>query len=69
MTKQETPRPATADVAYAQARARIRGLLRRLDDKLSRHRASQRLEPKNWGYAGDLNRIADLLEQACGEGR
>lgn len=63
------PRPRTAEVAYAQARDRIRVLLAKLDEKLAAHEREHWSNPKNWGYAGDLNKIVALLEEACGETR
>jgi hypothetical protein len=46
---------------YAERHAECQDLLKRIASRLEQHRKSQAQEPANWGYAGDLGRVAEEL--------
>lgn len=54
----------TAAHAYAERYNQARELIERLGKRLRVHRDLQSLDPRNWGYAGDLAHINDELLQA-----
>ena len=59
-----TPKPAarqTAADCYAGRYAECQDLLNRIARRLARHQQDQAQEPGNWGYAGDLGRVAEQL--------
>jgi hypothetical protein len=51
----------TAAEAYAVRHAECAGLLKRIAAQLKEHRNRQTVEPRNWGYAGDLDYAAEQL--------
>jgi hypothetical protein len=53
----------TAAACYAERHAEAQDLLKRIASRLEQHRKSQAQEPADWGYAGDLGRVAEAL--AC----
>ena len=62
------PKSVSADEAYKTARAKVGVLLEEVNQKLAAHAARQIKDPQNWGYAGDMNRYAELLEELLGQG-
>ena len=61
-------RPAmNSGAAYAACRAEIAQLVAKLDTKLDAHGAAHAKRPRDWGYVGDLEHIAELLRRAVGE--
>lgn len=56
--------PKTARAAYARRRSQIEAKLARLEKGLEAHHERAAQEPKNWGYAGNLAYVEDLLDQA-----
>lgn len=55
----------TAAGAYAEQRERCAAALKRLERVLRADAAEQAQDPMNWGHAGSLNHVAELLEQAA----
>jgi hypothetical protein len=51
----------SAAACYAERHAECQDLLKRIASRLAEHRKSQAQEPANWGYAGDLGRVAEEL--------
>jgi len=51
----------SAAACYAERHAECQGLLKRIASRMQQHRKSQAQEPANWGYAGDLGRVAEEL--------
>ena len=56
----------SAQITYNERRNRIADLLDRFRLKLEGLDAKQKADPKNWGYAGDLEHYSNLLEDALG---
>lgn len=58
----------TAAEAYDVKAAEVQALIAELQAKLVGHRAEFDANgKKDWGYAGDLARMASLLKQALGQ--
>jgi len=53
-----------ADPTYQQRVRDIRGLVKRLERALHAHQRDQRVQPKDWGYVGDMNAVKDYLGEA-----
>jgi hypothetical protein len=51
----------SAAACYAERHAECQDLLKRIASRMQQHRKSQAQEPANWGYAGDLGRVAEEL--------
>lgn len=69
MTRTLATRPArrsedSAPEAYAKQVARIRAAVELLGRNLARH-AERGSESANWGFAGDLVEVAELVERAA----
>ena len=63
----ENAKKRTADEAYREARAKVGTLLEEFNAKLAGHAAKQIQDSKNWGFAGDMNHYAELLEELLGK--
>jgi hypothetical protein len=57
----ETKRPAAAADAYRQRRHAVAALLEELRGKLDAHAQRAAAGPANWGYAGDLGHVEEVL--------
>ncbi len=57
----ETKRPATAADAYRQRRQAVEAMLNELRGKLDAHAQRAAADPQNWGYAGDLGHVEEVL--------
>ena len=57
----ETKRPTTAADAYQQRRQAVDALLEELRGKLDAHAQRAAADPANWGYAGDLGHVEEVL--------
>lgn len=63
MPKRTNQPRQTAAEAYAAARNDIARLLDVLDMELAKHEARAKTDGRNWGFAGDLQKIrSDLIE-------
>jgi hypothetical protein len=51
----------SAAACYAERHTECQDLLKRIASRLAEHQKSQAQEPANWGYAGDLGRVAETL--------
>jgi len=51
----------SAAACYAERQTECQDLLKRIANQLERHANRQEQEPADWGYAGDLGRVADEL--------
>lgn len=60
-TKKAEP---SAEALYAARRTAILGQIEILKSTLDRHATKAAREPKHYGYAGDLGRIQELLNEA-----
>lgn len=58
-TAQTTPR--SADALYQTRLAEVRGLIAELESVLDEHARAQAQRPRDWGFAGDLGRMKELL--------
>ena len=62
MTKKTSQPRQTATEAYAAARNDIARLLDVLDMELAKHAERATADAKNWGFAGDLQKVrSDLI--------
>ncbi len=59
-------RPCKAAITYSEARTRVLALVTDLNTMLMEHAARQEKDPTNYGYAGDMNHYAELLEELLG---
>ena len=59
----------TASESYAKSKAEVQRLIERLQARLTAHAAEQARHPNDWGFAGDLEYIAECLRNATGEGK
>lgn len=57
----ETKRPLTAADAYRQRGQAVEALLDELRGKLDAHAQRAAVDPSNWGYAGDLGHVEEVL--------
>lgn len=63
MTKKTSQPQETATQAYAAARNDIARLLDVLDMELAKHAERAKADAKNWGLAGDLQKVrSDLID-------
>ena len=63
MTKKTSQPRQTATDAYAAARNDIARLLDVLDMELAKHAERATADTKNWGFAGDLQKVrSDLID-------
>ncbi len=63
MTNDATPARRTATTAYADARNDIARLLDVLDMELAKHDERAKADQKNWGFAGNLQKLrSDLVD-------
>ena len=51
----------TAAACYAERHAECQDLLKRIAARLEQHQNEQAQEPANWGYPGDIGRVAQEL--------
>jgi hypothetical protein len=56
----------SAPVAYAYRKAQVLHQLGIIVDGLARHQDNQAAQPGNWGFAGDLGQVAELLDRVIG---
>lgn len=56
----------TVQTAYAERQAKAKELMKRLSAALARHNKAASLQPKNWGFLGDLDPVCGNLIQALG---
>ncbi len=61
MTRTAKTAKQSAAACCAERCAECQDLLKRIARRLEQHRKSQAQEPANWGYAGDLGRVAEAL--------
>jgi hypothetical protein len=59
-----TARPVNAAAAYAAQDQRIEALIARLQAGRVAHAEKFAANPKNWGFAGDLDRVVIMLEES-----
>ncbi len=57
----ETKRPTTTADAYRQRRRSVNALLDELRKKIDAHAQRAAADPANWGYAGDLGHVEEVL--------
>ena len=58
-----------ADAAYAAAQEKARALLTEISKRLDHHAATRSANPmgrEDWGYVGDINWLAEKLEELRG---
>jgi len=53
----------SAAETYTDRRAEVDEQIRRLREALAAHRARAASRPEDWGYAGDLGRLATILDE------
>ena len=51
----------SAAACYAERQTECQDLIKRIADQLERHASRQKQKPADWGYVGDLGRVADEL--------
>ena len=61
MTTQTQTTPRRADALYQARLAEVRGLIAELESALEDHAQAQAQRPRDWGFAGDLGRMKELL--------
>jgi len=61
MSETNKTRPTTAANTYRQRRQTVDALLEELRGKLDAHAKRAEADPKNWGYAGDLGHVEEVL--------
>ena len=57
----------TANECYLSVLEQVKENLQKLKDHVEKHAALQSNEPQNWGFAGDMNHINQLLKAALGD--
>ena len=63
MTKKTNQPRQTAAEAYAAARSDIARLLDVLDMELAKHETRAKADARDWGFAGDLQKVrSDLID-------
>lgn len=62
----ERARPENASAAYNESLSRVNKLIAELQHHVANHSAKQGNSPSNWGYVGDMNHYAELLEELLG---
>jgi len=62
MATKNTTKRRTAAETYGNTRNRIDTKLAKLQEALAKHAAQQKEEPRNWGYAGDLGHVEEMLD-------
>ena len=63
MTNQTTTKPTAAQVAYMAHQGEIEQLIADLQEHLKNHAARAAEQLGNYGFAGDLGRVEELLEE------
>jgi len=53
-----------SDGTYKERQKEVQKLLKSIASKLKKHSDTQKKDPKNWGYAGDLGNIVEILKEA-----
>ena len=53
-----------ATTAYRTARERVDRQIAQIQALLQRHASKQTAAPANWGYAGDVNHVVEILNDA-----
>ena len=61
MTRTTNAAKQSAAACYAKRYTECRDLLQRITSRLEQHQKDQAQEPADWGYAGDLGRVAEAL--------
>jgi len=61
MTRTANTTNQSAAGCYAERHAEVQDLLKRIATRLAEHKNRQAAAPADWGYAGDLGRIATQL--------
>ncbi len=69
MTATTTTKKQTAHDAYVDNYAEVMANIKRLQVYLETHAMKEAVDQRNWGYAGDLGRINNLVLEALGEGK
>lgn len=64
-----TTKNQTAHDAYVDNYAETMTNIKRLQVYLETHAMKEAADQRNWGYAGDLGRINNLVLEALGEGK
>ena len=59
-------RPCKAAIAYGEARTRVLALVTDLNTMLTEHAGRQQAQPTSYGWVGDMNHYAELLEELLG---
>ena len=62
----------TAAEAYTRLAVEVNGQLKTLTDALEAHRARHNANPQDWGFAGDLGHVKELIGEVLaflGSGR
>jgi hypothetical protein len=59
-----TERKTTAAEAYRARRSDVETLLDMLREEVAHHAEYAATEPRDWGFAGDLGHVRDLLVEA-----
>lgn len=55
----------TAQAAYAEHQQRIDDQLAAMPALIAAHQKRQQQDPRNWGFAGDLTEVENLLRRAA----
>lgn len=53
----------SADQVYKQRVKKILGMLKDTERLLDKHAKAQKEKPEDWGFAGDLGRVEELLTE------
>jgi len=53
----------TSHETYLETQTEIAALLKRIKTGLAKHNRSEKRDPRNWGYVGDLQHIASELQE------
>ena len=61
-----TTKPSTASRAYEIQQKRVWDLLGAVTAKMATHADRQAHDPSNWGFVGDMEHYANLLEEFLG---
>ena len=54
----------TAADRYAERQTECKDLLKRIASQMTKHQKEQKQKPADWGYTGDLARVAEQLAYA-----
>lgn len=64
MNKPQVLAQPTADAVFAHRVAELRTIIHSLQDEVADFEAKQRLDKRNWGYAGSLEYVVKQVKQA-----